>query len=279
MSSLTPPPLCRQPPHFVGRDAALAHLAQWWSTARQGTRHVGVIAGEAGIGKTALVATFVARLAATEDVWVGHGQCVDHYGAGEAYLPILEALRRLCRGPAGAQLVALLRQHAPSWLTQMPGLVPPGEWTALQRTAGGATQPRMLRELTEAMDVLTSARPLVLVLEDLQWSDGATLAWLAYVARRPDPARLLILGTYRPVDAIVRAHPIRTVMAELTQHRQAVELPLDALSAEDVAAYCGQRWPGTALPDTVAHALYQRTRGHPLVLVTLVEELQRMFTS
>src|SRR4030095_4366820 len=40
----------------------------------------------------------------------------------------------------------------------------------------------------------------------------ATLAWLAYVARRPDPARFLLLGTYRPVDAIVRTHPIRTVM-------------------------------------------------------------------
>ena len=69
---------------FVGRDAALAQLAQWWTTARQGTRQVGVIAGEPGIGKTALVDTFVAQVAATEDVWVGHGQCIDHYGAGEA---------------------------------------------------------------------------------------------------------------------------------------------------------------------------------------------------
>ena len=101
----------------------------------------------------------------------------------------------------------------------------------------------MLRELTEALDVLTTERPLVLVLEDLHWSDAATLAWLAYVARRPDPARLLLLGTYRPVDAIVRAHPIRTVMTELTQHQQGVELPLDYLSAGEVAAYC---WPAVA---------------------------------
>jgi DNA-binding winged helix-turn-helix (wHTH) protein len=77
-----PSPTFRRPSHFVGRDAALAQLAQWWTTARQGTRQVGVIAGEAGIGKTALVNTFVAQVAATEDVWVGHGQCLDHYGAG-----------------------------------------------------------------------------------------------------------------------------------------------------------------------------------------------------
>ena len=74
-SRLSQPPLFRRPPHFVGRDAALAQLAQWWSTARQGTRQVGVIAGEPGIGKTALVDTFLAQVAATEDVWIGHGQC------------------------------------------------------------------------------------------------------------------------------------------------------------------------------------------------------------
>jgi hypothetical protein len=94
-------PTFRRPPYFVGRDAPLAQLAQWWSMARQGTRQVVAIAGEAGIGKTALVNTFMSQVAATEDVWVGHGQCLDHYGAGEAYLPLLEALGRLGREPAG----------------------------------------------------------------------------------------------------------------------------------------------------------------------------------
>ena len=235
---------------------------------------MGVITGEPGIGKTALVDTFVAHVAATEDVWIGRGQCLDHYGAGEAYLPILEALGRLGRGPGGERLVALLRQYAPSWLVQMPGLLPPAAWEMLRHSAGGATQPRMLRELTEALDVLTAERPLVLVLEDLHWSDVSTLAWLTYVARRPDPARLLLLGTYRPVDAMVRAHPIRTVMTELAQHQQGAELPLDYLSAGDVAAYCGQRWRGQWLPAEVAPVLYQRTRGHPLFLVTIVDEMR-----
>ena len=91
----------------------------------------------------------------------------------------------------------------------------------------------------------------MLVLEDLHWSDRATLAWLTYVARRPDPARLLLLGTYRPVDAIVRAHPIRTVMTELTQHQQGVELPLDYLSAGEVAAYCSQTVAEAVAPASV----------------------------
>jgi predicted ATPase/DNA-binding winged helix-turn-helix (wHTH) protein len=263
------------PPHFVGRDAALAQLAQWWTMARRGTRQVAVIAGEAGIGKTALVNTFVAQVAATEEVWVGHGQCLDHYGAGEAYLPLLEALGRLGRGAEGERFGAVLRQYAPTWLVQMPGLVPPHAWESLERTVRGAPQPRMLRELTEALDVLTTERPLVLVLEDLHWSDLSTLVWLAYVARRPDPARFLLLGTYRPVDAMIRAHPIRAVMTELTQHQQGVELPLDSLSAGEVAAYCRQRLWGPSRSEALAHVLHQRTRGHPLFLVTIVEELRR----
>jgi len=96
------PPVVSPSPLFVGRDAELAQLAPWWTTVPQGQRQVGMIVGEPGIGKTALVETFVAQVSATEDVWVGHGQCMDHYEAGEAYLPVLEALGRLCRGPAGA---------------------------------------------------------------------------------------------------------------------------------------------------------------------------------
>jgi len=74
---------------FVGRETEVAQMHQWFTKALQGERQIGFIAGEPGIGKTALVASSVAHLAATEHVWIGHGQCIDHYGAGEAYLPIL----------------------------------------------------------------------------------------------------------------------------------------------------------------------------------------------
>jgi predicted ATPase len=78
--------------------------------ALQGRRQLGIIAGEPGIGKTALVNTFVAQVAAVEDLCVGHGQCIESYGPGEPYLPVLEALGRLCREPDGTRLVSVLRQ-------------------------------------------------------------------------------------------------------------------------------------------------------------------------
>ena len=89
---------------FVGCEDELAQMHQWFTMALQGQRQVGFITGASGIGKTALVDTFVAQVSATEALWVGHGQCIERYGPGEPYLPVLEALGRLSRG------IALLAQ-------------------------------------------------------------------------------------------------------------------------------------------------------------------------
>ena len=66
---------------------------------------------------------------------------------------------------------------------------------------GRATRERMLRELTQAVEAIAAETPLVLKLEDIHWSDASTLDWLAHVARRPEPARLMVLATFRPADA------------------------------------------------------------------------------
>jgi hypothetical protein len=95
---------------------------------------------------------------------------VESYGAGEPYLPVLEALGRLCRGPEGTQLVSVLRQYAPSWLVQMPALLPPAEWEVLQRMMGHTAQTRMLREWKRA------AR---------RWPTGANFSKLVAVRNGP----------------------------------------------------------------------------------------------
>ncbi|HXH09702.1 MAG TPA: AAA family ATPase [Alphaproteobacteria bacterium] len=260
---------------FVGREAALAQVQQWWTTALQGQRQFGFIAGEPGIGKTALVDTFVAQVGATTDVWIGQGQCVNHDGVGEAYFPILEALGRLGRGSHGAELRSVLQQQAPSWLVHLPALLAPGDRERLEHMASTVTPVRMLRELAEALEAVSAIRPLVLVLEDLHWSDRATLEWLAYMARRRDPARVLILSTYRPVEVMARARPLRLLLAELRLHAQCVELVLDSLSEPAVAAYLSQRFSAMSLPANVPQRLHRRTSGHPLFLVAMVDELVR----
>jgi len=236
------------------------------------------ITGEAGIGKTTLVDAFVAQITATEPVWRGWGQCLEQHGAGEPYLPLLEVLGRWGRGPDGSQLVAMLRQQAPSWLLQLPALVPEDAYEVLQRRGGGVTRERMLRELAEAVEALTATRPVVLVLEDLHWSDGATVDWLAYVARRREAARLLVLGTYRPTEARMQGHPVHTAAQELQRHGQGRALSLGYFSEAAVATYLAQRFETPPLSTGLVRALHQRTTGNPLFLTAVVDMLVRQGT-
>jgi predicted ATPase len=194
------------------------------------------LTGEAGIGKTTLVDAFVAPVVATEAVWLGQGQCIEQYGAGEAYLPVLEALGRLCRAPGADHLLTLLRAHAPTWLVQMPWVLSTADHEALRHELLGATQARMLREMAAWIEALTVETPLVLVLEDVHWSDYATLDLVAWLARRQEPARLLLVGTYRPVEVLTRGHPLRDVQQALQVHGHCAELPLAFLSEAAVAA-------------------------------------------
>jgi len=267
--------LGRPGPVLVDRETELAWLHQWFEGACHGQRHVVFVTGEAGIGKTTLVDAFLAQIASQQLPGIGRGQCIDHYGAGEAYLPLLEAFGQMGQAAPRAHVIEVLRQHAPSLLLQLPALWSPHELPTLQQRALGATRERMLRECAEAVEILAQDHPLVLVLEDLHWSDVSTLDWLAYVARRRAPARLLVLGTYRPIDAVVREHPIRAVTQELRVHGQCEELLLPYLSAPGVAAYLARRFGETVFSPALVRAIHQRTNGNPMFLVTVVEEMVR----
>src|SRR5262245_37454781 len=110
-------------PTLVGRDAELARLHRLFDTACGGRRQLVFVTGEPGIGKTTLVESFLAGLDAGDGLRIGRGQCVEQYGTGEAYLPVLEALTRLAREPRGEAVVRVLRQYAPSWLAQLPAVL------------------------------------------------------------------------------------------------------------------------------------------------------------
>jgi DNA-binding winged helix-turn-helix (wHTH) protein/tetratricopeptide (TPR) repeat protein len=261
----------------VGREAQVFQLEGWLNQARSGLRQVVFVTGEAGIGKTTLVNAFLARVTSGAPLWVARGQCMAHYGVGEAYLPVLDALGRLCRGPGRTPLLAGLAQYAPTWLVQMPALLSAVELESLQRRVMGASRERMLRELAEALEVLAVERPLVLVLEDLHWSDYATLDLISWLAQRQEPARLLVLGTYRPVDVIVRSHPLQGVKQELLRHRQCAELSLELLTPAEVMQYLAARFavdtPLAASFRVLAQAIHQRTDGHALFMVTVIDAL------
>jgi len=288
------------PTRLVGREAEMLRLSECFRKARSGKRQAVFVTGETGSGKTALVETFLQSLesgvrgpesekyretsrAQTRDprhrtldaeVWIGHGQCSELYSAGEAYLPVLDALGRLCRAPGGAEILEALRHYAPTWLLQMPALLSASERDLLRQHTYGATRERMLRELADAIAAFAVTRPLVLVFEDLQWSDYATLDFLTTLARRQEPAQLLVIGTYRPGDVLRGRHPLRAIQQELYAHQFCVMLPLAGLTGADIATHLTTRFPHHRFPAAFPHVLYQRTNGNPLFLINLLEELQ-----
>jgi DNA-binding winged helix-turn-helix (wHTH) protein/predicted ATPase len=250
---------------MVGRDPESARLREWFTAAARGARRIGFIIGEAGVGKTTLVDSFLRQLAASGAASVGRGQCVEQYGAGEAYLPILEALTQLLRDHE-LPVARAIRRLAPSWLAHLPSVVPPA----------GQPRPvapeRMLRELTDAIDLMTATVPVVLVIEDLQWSDHSTLAWLAHVGRRREPARLLVLVTYRSNDGLLGNGVFRDAIAELGHQPQSVELRLDYLSKDEARAYVERRCGG-APSEAMVDTIHRRSGGHPLFLASLVDDM------
>ncbi|MGH8614434.1 MAG: AAA family ATPase [Gammaproteobacteria bacterium] len=169
-----------EPTHYLlQRTEPLAQLQRLFKRALAGERQMVFITGEAGIGKTTVVESFLDPLA-ERGVGVLLGRCIEHYGAGEAFLPVLEALDRCCRATGGSALITRLKRWAPTWLAQMPGLLSAHENEELQRDIVGATKERMLRELVGALEALSQELPLVMVLEDLHWSDAATLDAIRY---------------------------------------------------------------------------------------------------
>jgi DNA-binding winged helix-turn-helix (wHTH) protein/tetratricopeptide (TPR) repeat protein len=277
---LTSEPAAREMPppapagsFFVGRAGAMARLQRAWASACEGQRAIVWVAGEPGIGKSTLVEHFAAGLA---DARFARGQCVEHYGTGEPYLPVLEALAELCR--ANPDLVTLLRDVAPTWLLQLPWLTSALERDALRRELAGVGPERMLRELGELLDRCTEHRPLLLVTEDLHWSDRATIQLIDYIARRRGRARLMWLATFRLAEVIASSHPLNPLRRELRLHRLCDEVVLDPFSETEVADLVAQRSAALAGNEGFVRALHARTDGVPLFVSSVIAEVMESTT-
>jgi predicted ATPase len=160
------------------------------------------------------------------------------------------------------------------WLVQMPSLVNGSERESLNREVSGATRERMLREMSDALEMLTADQPLVLILEDLHWSDYSTIDLISYLARQRHKAKLMLIGTYRPVELIISGHPLKAAKRELLAKEQCEELALEYLSREAVADYLSVRFPNNRFPAELSALIHARTDGNALFMVSAVNYLQ-----
>ncbi len=255
-------------PPFIGRIDEASRLKRAWERAGVGQRAVVWLAGEPGIGKTTLIEHFLAGLGG---IACARGHCMEHFGTGEPYLPVLEALADLCRNDPS--LPALLRDVAPTWLLQLPWLSSTQERDALRRELAGVGPERMLREFGELLDRYTELRPLLLVTEDLHWSDRATVQLINYMARRRGPARLMWLSSFRLAEVVALDHPLSSLRHELRLQRLCEEVVLDPFSETEVADYVALRSASLARDEAFVRALHERTDGVPLFVSSIISEV------
>ncbi|MBV8137603.1 MAG: AAA family ATPase [Deltaproteobacteria bacterium] len=261
-------------PKIVGRESPLKELRKQLDKALKGQRQIVFITGELGIGKTALADEF-RRLAAGEiaELLVARGQCLEGYGGKEAYYPVLEALGQLCEGSNGDSIVRILAARAPALLEQLPSLSKPEQLEPPRRGPLGATRDRMLREICVALDAIAAERPLLLVLEDLQWADYPTVDLISALARRRTPAKLFVIATKRPLDAAEPQHPLRALKDDLIAHRLCREIVLQSLGAVEAAELLSAESRNAPLPEGLARVISGNAEGNPLFLLALTEHL------
>jgi tetratricopeptide (TPR) repeat protein len=262
------PGAARTPPLF-GRTRELAMLQGCLRDAGGAQGRLAFLAGESGIGKTSIVRHFMERTMAAGCRRVRIGHCVEQSGPAEPYLPMLDALGQLCRSEAAA--VEILRRTAPSWLLQLPALLDDAAVAALHRRIVGASKDRMLREMSDALHELAAAAPLVLVFEDLHWSDVSTLELLKSLARRGLPGGLLIIGTYTTALPGAQASPVDALARALEARGTGTLIEVAGLDRDAVEAFLRRRLGLSALPDGLADRLQARSGGNPFFMGVLVD--------
>jgi hypothetical protein len=255
-----------------GREPTLAELREYLRRASGGQRQIVFVRGEPGIGKTALVDEFLRQATAHgRPIMVARGQCIEGYGGKEPYYPILQALGTLFGSSWGDYVIRILAEQAPTWLVQFPALVKRGQRESLGREIVGTTRERMLREVGEALETITADSALLLVLEDLQWVDPSTVDLISSVARGRTGAKLMVIGTYRPVDLVLSEHPLKAVKADLLVHHLCHEIALEPLRETAVTEFLAAGSSPPDLPKGLAGLLHQHTEGNPLFMVAALQ--------
>ena len=255
---------------WVGRAAPLATLDTMAQRMLAGERQLVFITGEPGIGKTTFIEMAIERLSRLGAEAL-YGHCTERFGTDEAFHPLIDALETRCRGPGGSAVLETIRARAPTWLLQMPSFREETDAAAFQNEVFGATRERMLREFCDLLEVSSVDRPVAVVLEDLHWSDFATLDVLSRFARGDRRASVLVLASYRPADTLIAGHPVRRLHHDLGIHGRCRELRLDPLSRAEVEHHLVLRFGNEELVSTLVDPLFGRTQGQPLFVASLLD--------
>ncbi len=273
------------PPLFVAREQELAQLERWLGEALSGQGRVGLVVGEPGSGKSTLLGEFARR--AMEALRLLSGDVEGQRTAGALSREHARRLQGLTPHTLRAVLEsgpALINVLLPgvSLLERARTLPDAGTWVARVQEALGLrvtapAQASLLDHVTRVLQRLAQQQPLIVILDDLQWADAASISLLFHLGRRVAGHRLLILGAYRPEEVAAgregQPHPLQPVVRELQRTTGKMQVDLDQAEGQAFLDALLDSEPNRLGAEFRA-ALNRRTGGQALFSVELLRGLQ-----
>jgi transcriptional regulator with PAS, ATPase and Fis domain/tetratricopeptide (TPR) repeat protein len=256
---------------FVGREREVEALVDAFARAAAGSGQVVFISGEAGIGKSRLLAEFRHRLEGEAHRWI-EGRCAS-YATTTPFLAVVDGLRRYLGiddrdddASAGAKIEQSVTQLEPDlgwtlpFIKQLLSLEVDDEHVRTLDSASRRSE--LFRALRAVLLRAAAAQPLVLVIEDLHWIDPASEEWLSFLGDAIPTARALLVLSHRSGYR----HPF-------PDHSFHVHLALRPLSGSDMAAMTGSLLGMSAIPDELRGLIAGKAEGNPFFVEELVRAL------
>ncbi|HEY8045651.1 MAG TPA: AAA family ATPase, partial [Streptosporangiaceae bacterium] len=242
---------------LVGRDGELTRLLGLLDDAGAGRPSHALISGDAGVGKTRLVAELASR-AADRGFLVLSGRCAE-LGDSIPYLPLADALREGTTTPGAATEPLAAALAARPVLGRLlpdrdPVAQPGGEVT-------GLAQQQLFGAVLGLLAELADGHPVLLILEDLHWADRSTRDLVTFLSRVLHRERVAVVATYR-TDDLHRRHPLRPVVAELLRLPSVASIELGPLGYADMATHLTALADGPLDPAAL-HRMVARAEGNP----------------
>ena len=308
-------------PYFVGRESELVQLDQFMDEALTGQNQVIFIIGGPGRGKTALLDAFADRaMTMHPDLLVAYGKCNAYSGVGDPFLPYRDVMAMLTgdlegRWDAGAIsrdhaqrlwttfpfVVQVLLDHGPHlldvlvpgtallsrsvsakkdsapWLSRLREQVS-RDWTETKEVE----QTYLFQQVTNVLRTIAENRPLLLILDDIQWADAASISLLFHLGRQLTglDSKLLMACAYRPEEVALgrndQRHPLAKVLSEFKRSFGDVWLNLGQTEEGEDRKFVDALLDvePNRFTDEFRNALFDRTGGHPLFTVELLRAMQ-----
>jgi adenylate cyclase len=306
-------------PVFVAREPELARLDEFLQMALSGQGRVAFVTGEAGSGKTSLLQEFARRAQdAHADLVFASGNCNAYTGVGDPYLPFRDVMGMLTgdlesRWSAGSitrdharrlwmalptvlqalvdhgpHLVdiflsgaALLSRAAAAAGDGAPWLEPLTAYIERQQLSrAGLEQSYLFEQYTNLLRALAAEHPVLLLLDDLQWADTASIGLLFHIGRRLEGARVLIAGAYRPEEVALgrdgERHPLEKALAESKRSFGDVWIDLGQVEEGESREFVDRflETEPNRLREPFRQALVRHTKGHPLFTIELLRAMR-----